>query len=77
MADNDTQPANQDSPIHDVNSDDLMPEFVRNPRELMPGLQEDNPSTVANQPKGTRRRERLKKLSTRFNENAGYLPQPK
>lgn len=61
---------------NDVDSEDSVSEFERNLRELLPNFQGSSSTGITEFPKGSRRSERHKKPSTRFNEDAGYLPEP-
>lgn len=60
----------------DDESDDSVTKFERNLKELLPGLQGGSPTGGKDPPKGSRRSERQKKPSSRFNTEAGFLPEP-
>lgn len=68
----DTQSAQLVSHDTDLDSDDSMSEFERNLKELMPDLH----SGIETRTKGTRKSERPKRPSSRFNEEAGFLAKP-
>lgn len=57
-------------------SDDSVSEFERNLRELMPGMIGEPEPAAEKHTKGTKRSERPKKPSSRFNEEAGYIAKP-
>lgn len=65
-----------DSPDSFSESDDPISEFEMNLRKLMLGLLRDPEARTVSQQKGTRRSERIKKPSSRFNEEAGYIAEP-
>lgn len=58
----------------EVDSDDSVSEFERNLHELMLRLKGSSSSRCLDQPKLSRRSERHKKLSSRFNEDEGFIP---
>ncbi|XP_039138075.1 uncharacterized protein LOC120275526 [Dioscorea cayenensis subsp. rotundata] len=60
----------------DEDSDDSVSEFARNLRELLPGLQVSSSAGGKEPPVGSRRSERQKKPSSRFNAEAGFIPEP-
>lgn len=69
----DTLSADKVSPYNIFDPNDWMSKFERNLRELIPDLHGGNDSTASEQPKGTRRSERLKKPSSRFNAGASRV----
>lgn len=72
----DSQSADKFSSDLEGDSDDSVSEFERNLRELMLGFQGNSQSGCRDPPKGSRRNERQKKPSLRFNKEAGFLPEP-
>lgn len=59
----------------DEDSEDSVSEFERNLRELLPRLQESSSVGGKDPSLGSRRSERQKKLSSRFNTKVGFIPE--
>lgn len=60
----------------DIDLNDSITEFKSNLRELMPNFQSGNEAVSVDNLQETRKNERQKKPSSRFNEEAGYLVKP-
>lgn len=62
--------------VEEFASDESSYEFERSIRELLPGLKEGESSLSTVVPKGVRKSERHKKPSSRWNKEAGFVPEP-
>lgn len=69
----DTRSSYSLSPKMDIDSDNSVTEFERNIRKLLPCLHEESNTSKIGQSTGTKKSERQKKPSSRFNEEVGYL----